>query len=554
MFSRYLKQAGFHIETAESAAIGMDVALNGNLDCILLDCCMPAVGGIDMLRKLKSDPLLKFIPVIMLTGLEDEDAIVEGLDAGADDYVGKSNSAKIIIARVKAALRVKRLQDEVKRINETLCQINSELSEANEAKTTAINQLDKAVLDLRELSIRDSLTMLYNHGYLWERLDVDVMRSERYQLNICCLMLDIDYFKKINDNSGHIFGDKILLELAKCMQKCLREIDFISRYGGEEFAILLSDTDYENAFLVAERLRNYIESYEFKIDGGSTKLTVSIGISSLFEDAVFDKEKFLGFADAALYEAKLRGRNTVVMYKELSNIRYLNQTGFNDIESKMSGIAEISKQSYLESVKTLIVTLEERDSYTREHSLNVLRYSAMVAKVMGLAENEIALIGNAAILHDLGKIVISDQILCKKDKLTEDEYALIKKHPLIAVRILKKSNYMKRELQIILYHHERYDGKGYPVGLKGKKIPLGARIIAVCDSYDAMRSARPYREALPINRVISELVDNAGSQFDPEVVDAFLRGLANNELLPAEVDIKDVMQKIKTKIEAEEDV
>ncbi|MBU4478067.1 MAG: HD-GYP domain-containing protein, partial [Candidatus Omnitrophica bacterium] len=213
-----------------------------------------------------------------------------------------------------------------------------------------------------------------------------------------------------------------------------------------------------------------------------------------------------------------------------------------------------SKQSYLESVKTLIVTLEERDSYTREHSLNVLRYSAMVAKVMGLAENEIALIGNAAILHDLGKIVISDQILCKKDKLTEDEYALIKKHPLIAVRILKKSNYMKRELQIILYHHERYDGKGYPVGLKGKKIPLGARIIAVCDSYDAMRSARPYREALPINRVISELVDNAGSQFDPEVVDAFLRGLANNELLPAEVDIKDVMQKIKTKIEAEEDV
>ncbi len=531
VFSRYLKQVGFEVEMASNVLDGINIASKKEISCILVDYQMPGMSGIDMLKKIKADQQLKFIPVIMLTGLEQEEYILEGLSSGADDYLGKSSSSEIIIARVNAALRVKKLRDEIK--------------EASDAKTKALEQLDKAVNELREISIRDSLTMLYNHGYFFKILDKEVQHAIRYKQNICCLMIDIDFFKKINDNYGHLFGDKVLIEIGNILKNNIRNNDFLARYGGEEFAILLYNEDYKSTFLVAQKLKDIIEGYIFEGESFSARLTISVGISSMFEDNVLKKDEFLNSADSALYAAKMQGRNTVVMYKDIIDKNYSENIQQKELEAKILGINDVSKQFYLEAIKTLVVTCEERDISTREHSINVLRYCNMVAKEMKLPENEIQIICNAAILHDLGKIAISDIIILKKGKLTESEYEKIKKHPVIAVNILKNSNYIRRELDIILHHHERYDGKGYPDGLKGKNIPLGARILAVADSYDAMRSDRPYRDRLSMEAILNELSSNTGLQFDPEVLFAFLTSLSKNGLIPKNINIENYLGLVK---------
>ncbi|MBI5206455.1 MAG: diguanylate cyclase [Candidatus Firestonebacteria bacterium] len=530
-FSRYLKRAGFEVEMASSVSEGVDAASKKEISCILVDYQMPGMSGIDMLKKVKADQKLKFIPVIMLTGLEQEEHILEGLSSGADDYLGKSSTSEIIIARIKAALRVKNMRDELK--------------EANEAKTKALEQLDKMVIELRDSSIKDSLTMLYNHGYFFKILDNEFLRAIRHKQNICCLMIDIDFFKKVNDSYGHLFGDKVLVEIAKCLKKSIRDIDFLARYGGEEFVILLFNENYNGAFNVAQKLRKLIEGYVFEGESFSVKLTISIGISSLFEDGVLEKDKFLSLSDSALYAAKTKGRNSVVMYKDIVDSNYMENISQKELEVKILGINEVSKQYYIDMIKTLITTFEERDISTREHSLNVLRYSNMAAKEMRLSENEIQIICNAAILHDLGKIAISDAIILKDGGLTESEYEIIKKHPVIAVNILKSVHYIRRELDVILHHHEHYDGNGYPNKLKGKSIPLGSRIMAVADSYDAMRASRPYRKAMPMEEIINELVENSGTQFDPEIVYVFIKCLQKNGLIPSVIDINEKLEKIK---------
>jgi len=272
-----------------------------------------------------------------------------------------------------------------------------------------------------------------------------------------------------------------------------------------------------------------------------------MGVSSLYEDGVIDRDRFFGFADIALYGAKMKGRNAIVLYRDIVDTTDITSTALKDIEQEIYGISKNTLQSYHESVKMLIMEHESRDIYTKEHSINVMRYAVMTAKAMELPEHDIEIICNAAILHDLGKIGISQQILQKKEKLTNEEFNKIKQHPVIAFNILKNSGYLRYELQIILYHHERFDGKGYPLGLKGRRIPLGARIIAVADSYDAMRAARPYRDAMPVDYVLNELVNNAGAQFDPEILYVFLQCLEKHHLLPPEAQIRSYIEKLKEK-------
>lgn len=551
MFTRFLEKKGFVVFAAENISKGLEIAKNKTISCMLIDYRMPSGSGIDMVKILKADPKLKFIPVIILTGLEEKKHVLEGLEAGADDYVGKSAGEEVILARINALLRLQKLQAEIKTANDKLQKINSELVDANSLKEQALTKLNEAIVKLREVAIRDSLTGLYNHGYFLEVLENEFMRAKRYNQNICCLMMDIDHFKSINDKFGHLFGDKVLALLADCLRSNTRKVDFLCRYGGEEFVILLFNTNYKGALEDAQRLRKYIERYNFQDGKNSMNLTVSIGISSLFEDGMLDKEKFLNAADTALYRAKTEGRNTVSMYKDTAAELESADIDTAELETTMFGISGSTKKSYMDAVKTLIVAHEEKDIYTREHSINVLRYSLMVLDEMGISGEEKEIIGNAAILHDLGKIGISDSILFKKGKLTDEEFEIVKRHPIIAVRILQSNSYIRKELQVILHHHERFDGKGYPEGLKGQNIPLGARIIAVADSYDAMRSARPYRGAMPMAFIISELVNTSGTQFDPWVVYNFLEALIKHQLIPSEINIRDGLEKVRAKMDSQ---
>ena len=176
------------------------------------------------------------------------------------------------------------------------------------------------------------------------------------------------------------------------------------------------------------------------------------------------------------------------------------------------------RRAYLESTRALVATVEAKDPFTERHSSRVSRFSKQIARRMGMSQADVGSVGTAAMLHDIGKISVPDAILNKPDKLTDEEIAVVRRHPQVAIEILGHTSYLKRELPIILHHHEWYDGSGYPDGLAGEDIPLGARILAVADSLDAMLSRRAYKRPMSLWRARKELVDCQGTQFDPDVV------------------------------------
>lgn len=498
-----LEQADYTVRSVVSVQEAVEILSKERIDCILLDSQIPDCAGV--VKKLKLD----VIPVIMLVDLGKKEDVIIWLEAGADDYADKSVGIEIIFVRLKAVLRMKYLNG-------------------------AFIQADRTIAELKDQSVKDSLTGLYNHKYFHEVLSTEISRATRGKYNICCCMIDIDYYKQINDNYGHACGDFMLKEVSTQIKECFRQSDILIRYGGDEFVALLIDTDYAGACSVAERLRSHIEAHNFGYLGISVKLTVSVGICSLFEDGFFDKDRFISSADRALYEAKLRGRNNIVIYRELVAGIFLNTPSLLRMERRIYSIAEYAKKNYIDSLKILIFAWEKKRQYTRKHSLNVFKYVRLIINETNLPKNEIEVIENAAILHDLGKLLISEDILFK-DKLIQKEYEIIKKHPTLAISLLSRSGFMKRELPIILHHHERFDGQGYPVGFKGKCIPLGSRIIAVADAYVNFISF--YRnKTVNYREIINNLLAGAGAQFDPEIVEIFLKALYKKRLLLQDID------------------
>lgn len=190
----------------------------------------------------------------------------------------------------------------------------------------------------------------------------------------------------------------------------------------------------------------------------------------------------------------------------------------------------------VKAIRSLALAEEAKDPYTRGHSLRVAKYSRMIGDKLGFSEEDLRVLENASILHDIGKLGIDDSVLHKKGKLSDDEWKLLRRHPDVALEILAPLEFLHKEKEIIKHHHERYDGRGYPYGVKGNEIPLGSRIIAVTDTFDAMRSSRSYRDSLSNDIIISELKTNSGSQFDPKMVNLWFEILnQNKDLLDEEI-------------------
>ena len=259
-------------------------------DLILLDQMMPKMDGLQTVQNIKKQFAEYFIPIILVTAKEDVQSKVEGLGVGADDYLPKPYAMPELIARIKSMLRIKILQDELKVANE---------------------RLDK-------LSRIDGLTELWNHRHLHEILVTELKRAVRYQISLSFLMIDVDDFKVYNDTYGHPMGDIILKEISRILVKNLREIDIISRYGGEEFAIILPETDKENASKLALRLQKSVEEHAFDREetqpGG--KMTISVGVANYPIDSR-DPRSIIAEADKALYQAKRLGKNRICTLKEV---------------------------------------------------------------------------------------------------------------------------------------------------------------------------------------------------------------------------------------------
>ena len=354
----------------------------------------------------------------------------------------------------------------------------------------------------------DPLTGLLNRRAFEELLELELERAARAGRPISVIVGDIDGFRAINERHGHAAGDIALQAIAQNALKWKRRIDLAARIGGEEFALLLPETDERGAFIVAERLRR--ATHRSFVDSGPG-VAFSFGVATAPAHAA-DGVGLLRAADSAIAAAKdLGGDRTVIYSDEVA--RMLAEMG-----------GQAGEELQLATVIALAEALDIRDTGTGQHSHTVGRYAEMMARELGLAEERVERVRLAGLLHDIGKIGISDLVLSKPGPLDADEWQEMRTHPEIGARLLSRAEF--EDLRAwILAHHERPDGLGYPHKLSGDEIPLEARILAVADAYEAMTADRCYRPALGESAARAELEAGAGTQFDAPVVAAFLRAL-----------------------------
>lgn len=351
----------------------------------------------------------------------------------------------------------------------------------------------------------DELTGLFSRRHFEERLKEEIARHSRYGNVFSLLMIDLDSFKTYNDIYGHPSGDRLLSQIGEIVMRSVRGSDQAFRYGGDEFTVILPRTTTGEAYVVAERIRENIAA---EMKAKEVAVTCSIGLASYPSDGVMGGE-LVTVVDTALYYAKQTGGDrTYLSSKILSELP--NETG------------TYARGSGLSAVYALASAVDAKDHYTYGHSRKVNTYAVALAEAVGLSPDEVSRISTAALLHDIGKIGISDRILNKKGKLTDEEWEAIKSHPRLGANIVGNVPGLVPCVSGILYNHERWDGTGYPEGLEGETIPLDARIMAIADAFAAMTSVRPYRDAFCEDKVIEQLKQNAGKQFDPRLVEVFI--------------------------------
>ncbi len=397
------------------------------------------------------------------------------------------------------------------------------------------DELLKSNKRLKQLLLTDSHTGLYNHRYLEQVIEAEFHRSKRYAHPLSVIMLDIDYFKSINDVYGHQFGDLVLKQFARQLKLIMRKYDIIIRSGGEEFIIISPGIDITQGLNIGQRILDAVNLYNFGDKNHNVKLKLSLAVVSYPEDRSSKGMGLVNLADQILAKAKESGGNRVYSALDISKQNGLVQEKRSKaidiklLQGKLDKLTKRSNQSLVEAIFAFAKTIELKDHYTGEHVEQTVRYVTGMCNELGLPKEEIELIKQGASLHDLGKIGISEKILLKKSKLTRREFQEIKKHPQIGADILRPIHFLRNIIPLVFYHHEKWDGSGYPSGIKGEEIPIGARIIAIADVYQALISDRPYRKAYKKEKAMMILKKGAGSQFDPRIVGVFLKILQAEE-------------------------
>lgn len=358
-------------------------------------------------------------------------------------------------------------------------------------------------------SVTDSLTGLFNHRFFQDRATAELSRAKRYQTLLCYVIGDIDDFRFINNVYGHVVGDKVVQFIADSVRNNIRASDTIGRIGGDEFALLMPLTSPNEAYKVCQNIQKTLRQEASK-KFQNIKVSISFGIAA-YPHHSSQKEDLEKKADIALYWAKYNGKGRIGIYDK-EEIKSLSA------EERMRRIEQLS---YANTIHALAAAVDARDHYTQDHSKHVAALALMMADKLGFKPERAQLLEKAALLHDIGKIGIPDSILNKNGPLTEKERRHMQEHPLISMKIISATA-MKDIMPWVVSHHEHWDGNGYPYGIKGMKIPLEARILAICDMYDAMVSNRPYRKALSREISLSELQKEKGFKVDPWLADIFL--------------------------------
>jgi diguanylate cyclase (GGDEF)-like protein len=383
----------------------------------------------------------------------------------------------------------------------------------------AFNAASGAFLQVEARATHDRLTGVPNRETLLATLGAEVERAGRHYKSLSVAFIDIDRFKPINDTYGHNAGDVVLRQVARLIAEGVRVSDTFGRYGGEEFMLILPETDPEDAHALAEELRRLVMAHPLRIAGDqAVNATISIGIaggrgSELQLDMLVDR------ADAAMYAAKSLGRNRTYIFRELDEAAPVRRAPIS-AEHRAQATA-IGRWASDTATQALASVLAPQPNHRGRPSDMIAALATGIGLEMGLPPEEIERIRIASLLHDLGKIAIPEEILDKPTTLSDEEWQAIGEHPRIGQVILEQASNLREAIPVVLHHHERFNGGGYPHGLRGSEIPIGARIVSVADAYHAMIHDRPYSGALTHSEALDELRRHAGTQFDPSVVELF---------------------------------
>ena len=483
-----LDRLGFTWIAAEGGRSGLQLILQRFPKVILCDWAMPEINGPALLKLVREHPSIATTYFLMMTAHDTPTREYEALEFGADDYLTKPVGSRELAARLRVGLRIWEMQHR-----------------------------------LQQAAVTDGLTRLYNHDHLNHVLESEWKRARRYGSQMSLIMLDIDYFKAVNDTYGHPAGNEVLEAIADILRTTTRDVDSVGRFGGDEFAVIAPEASLDDGAALAERIRlNVCDLLDVEALRDHI-VTTSLGVAGSDDPRVRNAAELVDMADRALYVSKRRGRNQVATARDVEDepdhAAALIQTEEVDaLRTRVAVLSVQTKKVYVQSIAALVQALEEKDPHTACHSVNVSYYAEQIATQMGCLQSLVLSVRNSGLLHDIGKVGIPDGILLKPTHLTDLEQVVMSQVPLISTRIIDHLNILESELQIIRHQWERFDGTGGPAGLKGEEIPLGSRILLAADAFDSMTTDRVYRERVPINDALAELKRCAATQFDPRVV------------------------------------
>src|SRR5829696_1052005 len=376
------------------------------------------------------------------------------------------------------------------------------------------------------LALKDPLTGVLNHRGLHDALHEALDNARKRGEKVAVVVLDIDNFEQLNAAAGHATGDEALRIAARVILGELRPGDVCGRIGGDEFLLALPDSDAWGAERVVERLRSAVAAAPVR--ERRARLAFRAGIAEYPRDAR-DQQGLMRLADGALYRAKRSGRNRCVVY-----------SSFVDAPLSLQEEADRARTAGLaNTVYALARAVDLKDGYTHQHSARVAQYAAVLARELGMSEEEIEQLRTAGILHDVGKVGVADAVLLKPARLTEDEFLEMQRHSALGRDIVQGAG-MPEIAEWVLSLHERWDGRGYPQRLEGEEIPLASRVLAVADAFEAMTSSRLYRRGMPVETALTELESSAGEQFDPTVAHRMVELVRSGAIPLGEIGVLDV--------------
>jgi diguanylate cyclase (GGDEF)-like protein/putative nucleotidyltransferase with HDIG domain len=531
--SQLLGALGHEVVMAADGVEAWSLLQHRRVQVVLADWVMPWMDGLELCRRIRVPSGRPYIYFVLFTCRGKCEDRLEALAAGADDFLAKPFDTRELVARLEIARRLLAVQEDLERKN----------------------------VSLRELASTDGLTGLTNRRSFFEALESHFALAARQRTPLSLVLLDVDHFKTHNDAFGHLAGDDVLRGVADGLRSMTRAQDTVSRYGGEEFALLLPMTGRVVARAMAERLREAIE----RRDDPHRPVTASFGVASMTLKTGKALE-LVAQADRALYASKRRGRNCVTHQADLGDRPGGGGEPADDSRGPQPPLSRMALPSSIATATSpiglrLVPSGEDpggrvptfddivegwsramvlRDCETVAHSRQVTSTMLDLARTLGIDEADMVHIRRGSLLHDIGKMGIPDVILHKSGPLSDEEWRIMRRHPGYAVDLLAPFDFLRPALEIPYCHHERWDGTGYPRGLKGEQISLAARAFAAVDIWDALSHDRPYREAWTEDRVRTHITALSGTHLDPDVVVALGRTVVSdgNLALPSHADIK----------------